>query len=349
MKKTFAFIAGILFVLIISAFASAQSCAVSPGFDKPLMPDTDCDGMIDRIDNCPYITNPLQQDADGNGLGDACDLYLESINTNPGDFVFNGRAFNVIATMHNNRDYNIRNLKVRVIIPELGIESVQYIDNLEVCESNTLQFMLRAPICAPLADYHIFVEATFMNMFGMEEVIPGITSIRVVPDQYCQMVLDNNQLIGNTMIDVMEIQDVYKGSGAVFPIKISNREFDSKEYIFSAVGLDGWGHARFSPSTLLVIPSESERIADLYVTADDNVAPGERVFVVSVKSGEEVQRFLLIANVKEKPVMDTAFMWIFAFKILLIATLIVLLIVAVVIGYRKYVEYVKKDATSGYY
>jgi len=349
MKKTFAFIAGILFVLIISAFVSAQSCAISPGFDKPLMPDTDCDGVIDRADNCPYITNPLQQDADGNGLGDACDLYLESINTNPGDFVFNGRAFNVITTMHNNRDYNIRNLKVRVIMPELGIESVQYINNLEVCESNTLEFMLRAPACAPTADYHIFVEASFMNIFGIEEVIPGVTSIRVMADQYCQMVLENNQMIGNTIIDVMEIQDVYKGSEAVFPIKISNREFSSKEYIFSAVGLDGWGHARFSPSTLLIVPSESDRIVNLYVRADDEVAPGERVFVVSVKSGEEVQRFLLMANVKEKPVMDMTFMWIFAFKILMIAALVVLLIIAIIVGYMKYAAHVKKEVAEGYY
>jgi hypothetical protein len=291
----------------------------------------------------------LQQDAEGNGLGDACDLYLESVNTNPGDFVFNGRAFNVIATMHNNRDYNIRNIKVRVIIPELGIESVQYIDNLEVCESNTLQFMLRAPICAPMADYHVFVETTFMDIFGIEEVIPGITSMRVVPDQYCQMVLENGQVIGNTMIDVMEIQDVYKGQEAVFPIKISNREFNSKEYVFSAVGLDGWGHARFSPSTLLIVPSESDRILNLFVTADDEVAPGERVFVVSVKSGEEVQRFLLIANVKEKPVMDMTFMWIFAFKIVMIVALVVLLIIALVVGYRKYAASVKKEVAEGYY
>ncbi|MEY3143560.1 MAG: hypothetical protein RLY21_2053 [Planctomycetota bacterium] len=36
--------------------------------------DTDGDGYSDSIDNCPTVSNPLQQDCDGNGIGDACEL-----------------------------------------------------------------------------------------------------------------------------------------------------------------------------------------------------------------------------------------------------------------------------------
>lgn len=36
-------------------------------------PDTDGDGIVDRIDNCPDIANPGQEDTDGDGIGDACD------------------------------------------------------------------------------------------------------------------------------------------------------------------------------------------------------------------------------------------------------------------------------------
>jgi uncharacterized protein (TIGR02145 family) len=35
--------------------------------------DIDGDGVIDTIDNCPFNSNPNQQDSDGDGIGDACE------------------------------------------------------------------------------------------------------------------------------------------------------------------------------------------------------------------------------------------------------------------------------------
>src|SRR5262245_3715505 len=36
-------------------------------------PDRDGDGVCDDVDNCPDVANPLQEDSNGNGIGDACD------------------------------------------------------------------------------------------------------------------------------------------------------------------------------------------------------------------------------------------------------------------------------------
>lgn len=45
--------------------------------------DTDGDGIPDCIDNCPSVSNPGQEDRDGNGIGNACDVI-------PGDLDHDG-------------------------------------------------------------------------------------------------------------------------------------------------------------------------------------------------------------------------------------------------------------------
>ncbi len=349
MNKCFIWGVVVLLITVLSlSFVSAQTCMISVGIEHRLLPDTDCDRIIDMEDNCPFIANPMQRDAEGNGLGDACDLYIESINTQPSDFVYNGRAFNVIINLENNRYYNIRNLKVRVLVPELNLESVQYIDNLEVCDMKTLEVMLRTPQCVPTGFYKIIVEASFTNMYGDTEVIPGITSVRVVSDQYCQMVLENNQSIGNSFIDVMQIQDVYQGTEAVFPIRIANAESSDKEYIFSITGLDGWGNSRLEPGSLIIVKSGTESIADLYIKANKDAAPGEKNFVVSVQSGNEVQRFLLIANIKQSGTVDKTFLWMFSVRIILIGGLVLLILIALFIGIKKSIANAKNNSPQYY-
>jgi cysteine-rich repeat protein len=37
-------------------------------------PDSDADGIPDALDNCPFVANADQADADGDGVGDACDV-----------------------------------------------------------------------------------------------------------------------------------------------------------------------------------------------------------------------------------------------------------------------------------
>lgn len=55
----------------ICAHTEMESCLPTP---LPTCADQDLDGICDAQDNCPSLENPRQEDQDGDGRGDTCDL-----------------------------------------------------------------------------------------------------------------------------------------------------------------------------------------------------------------------------------------------------------------------------------
>jgi len=69
------------------ALANVWSGTVSILYNQQDVNDSDADGIPNVVDNCPNIHNPGQNDADGDGIGDACEC------SNP-MFVFDGEMEN---------------------------------------------------------------------------------------------------------------------------------------------------------------------------------------------------------------------------------------------------------------
>ena len=53
--------------------ASDQAILLAALGPTPISTDTDKDGIIDSLDNCPTVYNPDQLDSNTNGIGDACE------------------------------------------------------------------------------------------------------------------------------------------------------------------------------------------------------------------------------------------------------------------------------------
>ncbi len=58
-------------------FNAYESLRAATVITTPGPSDTDDDGVLDGADNCPAVFNPDQADGNGNGIGDACDVWLD--------------------------------------------------------------------------------------------------------------------------------------------------------------------------------------------------------------------------------------------------------------------------------
>lgn len=74
------------------AVGSFNKCDI--GAFETTKTDTDGDGIVDAIDNCPFVINPDQDDMSGNGIGNACDPDID------GDGVLNENDFFPTISLH---------------------------------------------------------------------------------------------------------------------------------------------------------------------------------------------------------------------------------------------------------
>jgi hypothetical protein len=58
-------------------FNPYESLLAATVISEPLSDDADFDGVPDETDNCPTVANADQSDADGNGIGDLCDPWVD--------------------------------------------------------------------------------------------------------------------------------------------------------------------------------------------------------------------------------------------------------------------------------
>lgn len=286
-----------------------------------------------------------------------------------------GRTLLASARIQNLGEKDEEDIRVKMSIPELGVHATAYIDELEEDDSTeSEQLYMRIPSCAKAGNYQLITAVEYDE--GYEE-IEEKTSIEIVPDEdddTCAAPAGVNVNVGTTtsttttsstqtgttttsttstqtapktIISVgMLTQEIQKGEGGViYPVTISNMGKDSQSYTVLAAGTESWATSKISPTNMAVLDSGEAMTFYVYVAANEDAAPGEHVFTLSVKNGETTLKDIsLSANVIEvagqeqdgKESSQTGWNKLKSgFQISLVVLVVLLVILALIIGVNK--------------
>ncbi len=260
-----------------------------------LLADLDCDKVPDIVDNCVGVANPDQADQNHNGLGDACDLVVDSIAIDP-PVVLEGRAFTVTATLTNYRSYDLRNLEFTVQVPELGLEQKQYLDVIKSGDQVHEQFFLRLPACVPKSEYDVVFYVDWPKSPGVQESFYIPTKMGTAQSGLCAA---ESPTAGKSIVNILNIQDIDPVNGGDYPFTIQNNEQESQAYVLSVQGTDGWGSYEIKPRSLIVVPAGGSQQGILTIYADKG-ATGEHGFVLTIKSNTDAKQEMLTARIKQQ-------------------------------------------------
>lgn len=329
-------------LLVISAFSiafsassqavSAAGCAIAT--PAGLIPDRDCDGVIDNLDNCPAVNNPDQWDTNRNGVGDACDTLIEEIIVSPDSHIRQGEMAHITVRVLNNRDAAIGDVAITLRNKDLGVDAIERVPFIPVGEMAVLDFWVSIPKCAKAQEYPITVSATF-NDPRTDNVATEIQRQSIMVEK------SNPSLCGTasgpldtTIIKVFGETDIDRGQSALIPITIVNLGDKQTTYDLSVEGAESMGSWRIDSNPRVVIAAGHDDARYLYLQTESWTRPGTHTAQLIVASG--TQKTVIPIKVYVRGTQFAAGVPVFAiiFQLIIIVLIIALIIIAVIIAVR---------------
>ncbi len=337
-------------VLVNSVFAAVSTdpnlfrgCVIANPNGPGQLDDTECDRVPDVFDNCPLTPNTEQIDRDGNGIGDMCDLVIDEVLIEP-EMPMQGRSMIVTVWLMNNRAYPMNNMIVKAEVPKLGIATNDDIPVIMPGERASVELVMRVPDCAPLAFTDVVAIAEYPFAPGQKEVFYAPLKVPIVESGKCPYM----NTIDRTIVDILDIQDVLPGIPATYPFTIKNMESESKAYILTMDGLEGWGYAEIYPGSVVVVPAGQVAEGAVKVHAYRGVAPEQKSFVLTVSARDDISQVMLLADIKdEQGQVYAAPSSRLIFGILTFAIVILLIMMFVLFMRNSHKKHIKRQTKHG--
>ena len=275
-------------------------------------------------------------------------IEIRDFSLDPEDVVA-GRAFTAMVKVRNIGDNDLDDLKVTVSVPELNIKTSEYMDDIESDESKTFEeLLLRIPECTKAGNYDVEI----LVEFDEYEETSVATSITVRSGDMCAAGTGNTGTGGTedkTIVTVPSSQELTQGTSIAYPIMIQNNLGTSKTYTLTVSGTSGWATTRIDPSSVIIVPAGQSKTVYLYVSANANSEPGDKIMTLTVDSGTESKQIPLVAKIG-KATSGTSTNWSSlrnGLEIGLVVLVIILIIIGLIIAFNKMKD--NKKETEPYY
>ena len=252
-----------------------------------------------------------------------------------------GRSLLPIVRINNLGEMDEEDVRVEVSIPQLGINAVDFIDEIEADEEESSEeLFVTIPQDARAGHYDMVVTIRYDEQTRTET---QTVDIEVLASQQAAREDDNEdedaspRRSGRTVVSVgPESQEVVQGEGgAIYPITLTNDGSTSKSYTIGVSGADTFATVEISPSNVVMLsPGETETVY-VYVSANEEAATGSHPFTVDIKAGDQVlQQVPLTANVLE-PADEGATGLTRGLEIAVIVIVIILVIVGLIVAFTR--------------
>lgn len=203
-----------------------------------------------------------------------------------------GKNFIAKLSFKNSGVVPLEGILAKVSIPELGVSSARFVDELKGSSARVRQeFVLKLPESASTGTYTLRAEIS--SQFADDAEIREIpVFVLGKSEQKTQIV--NDKLVINIPIVKQDIRN--DGSEVIYPLILTNEGPDANSYTILLDGADWAGLRLAEPSTFVVNPHDSKTI-NIFASSKANLL-GEQIFLVTIKSnGDVLKQIALKGNV----------------------------------------------------
>ena len=176
----------------------------------------------------------------------------------------------------------LEGLLVKASIPELGVSSTKFVDQIKNANSAfDEEFVLKIPESAQTGTYTLRAEVS-SQFSGDSEAREIPVFVAGKSEQKTQIV--NERLVINVPIGKQDMKN--DGSEVIYPMIFTNQGPDANTYTLLLDG-SGWADLRLSDSNVFVLKPQESKAINIFASTAAN-AEGEQIFLATIKSNGKV-------------------------------------------------------------